>query len=234
MVVTHAANDDSAVPSETSVEDAPRVIVGGQEGVHLIDQQRRCPQLDGAEQRSRGDVGHLQWPVSQLAQGGEQDGLPATLLRGGDVGDGGHLHHVDEPGEGGPQCSSAQSFLVGDHMARQGVGDVVQQVGAIHRIRPRVDLGEDPGIGSFAFNFTWRGQPVELSHAEHLGLFHLHTQTSEGGRVFPSHGTELLEDGRGIERAGIGGQASNSFVDGALGLESERATHGQPSSRPGR
>ncbi|MDT4843873.1 hypothetical protein FQZ97_778110 [compost metagenome] len=233
MIVTHAADHDGAVPGEASIEDAAGVLVCCQEGVHFVDQQGRRPQFDGAEQRGGPDVGHLQGTVGQLAQGGQEDGLTATLLRGSDVGDGCHLHHINQPGEGHPQGGGAQRFLVGNHVTRQSVGDVVQQIGTVHRTGPELHLGEDADAGSAVIVAAGR-DPIEFHHAQLLGFLHLDAQPGKGCRVLAAHGLELVEDLRLVQGASIAGQAADRLLDGALRLKGKGVTHGQPSSWPDR
>ncbi|MCY1374125.1 hypothetical protein D9M69_614420 [compost metagenome] len=118
-------------------------------------------------------------------------------------------------------------------MARQGVGDVVQQVGTVHLSGPRLHLGEDADAGRDVV-VAAGGDPIELHHAQLLGFLYLDTQPGEGRRVLAAHGLELLEDLRLVQGTGIAGQVADRLLNGTLRFKGEGVTHGQPSSWPGR
>ena len=80
MIIADGAQHGAAL-AMAGIEDAAQLVIFVQEGVGLIDQERRLVAFDYPEQRGRGDVGGRQWTRHQTAEHVEQRGLAAALHR---------------------------------------------------------------------------------------------------------------------------------------------------------
>ena len=78
--ISLGANHERGVPRVTGVEDAAKPVIHLREGVGLVDQERRLPGFDSAEERSGRDVPAQQRGAADLAE--HHDGARlATPLR---------------------------------------------------------------------------------------------------------------------------------------------------------
>ena len=79
LVIVANGPQHGAALAMAAVENTAQFVVVVQEGIGLIDQQRRPVAFDDSEQRRRGDVGGGQWTRQQTTKHVEQRCLAAAL-----------------------------------------------------------------------------------------------------------------------------------------------------------
>ncbi|MDT4821508.1 hypothetical protein FQZ97_546890 [compost metagenome] len=206
--------------------------MGSQERIDLINQKRRSPKLNGAEQCCRCNVRDLEWTVRQFAQRGQQDRFSAAFFRGSDVGNWCDLNGVHQPRERRPQGGSAYGFLISDNMSCQRGNHFIEHLGGIYLRRPWLHFNKNTVSGRILFITNCGGYPVELRHAKHLGLLHLNSQACKGGGILAPHFLEWFKNGWFVQSPSIYCEIPYGFLDGTFGLQNKLTVHERSSSGP--
>ena len=148
------AQNESGFAAVTRIQNAFQLVVAGQKGVGLVNQERGTKVLDDPEERGPADVGGGHGPVGQFAEDLQESGFAATFEGRLDSEVGARIARVKGIGVQVPQGEGLGRPIREDDQAREGVRQVVQENRAVH--------GLGPGLDSLARERAGNSRPPRL------------------------------------------------------------------------
>ena len=141
MIVADRAQDLAAL-AMAGIQHAAQLVGLAEEGVGLVDQQRRTISLDHAKQRGRGYVGGRQRAPDQPAEHIEQCGFAAALHRRADGQPRRDQKTVEQIGMHAPQRRSVARMFGHDDVALERGRNLIEQRRTVDRLGPWLGLGK--------------------------------------------------------------------------------------------
>lgn len=130
------ADDVGGLACVAGIEDATKFLIGLEEGVGLVDEERGPSFLDDAEERGGTDVGSDDGTINQFAEDAEQCALAAAFLRGAEADVGAHVAQLEGVGVQRPQGECFRGHGREDDVAFEGGPYVIEKAGTIDGLGP--------------------------------------------------------------------------------------------------